>query len=101
MQEEYDALLDEEVRDDTIITPEYRTALATATATARAELRKQSRIGSFLISEAAERLLKTVLAELDKSGIDKNYFDHIDRHAAIVSAATTDLKLVARKDLKI
>src|SRR5271163_4207117 len=64
MQEEYDALWDEETQSNTFITPEYRTALAEATAKARAELRKQSRIGSFLISEAAERSLKTLLAEL-------------------------------------
>jgi hypothetical protein len=101
MQEEYDAFLDEETRANTFITPQYRSALVEATAKARGEVRKQSRIGSFLISETAEKLLGILLVELDKSGVDKTYFDRIDRHAAAVAETTVRLKTAARQDLKI
>ena len=66
MQEEFDALFDEGTKDNTFITPEYRTALVTATAKACTELRKRSRVGSFIISEAAGKLL----CELSPKWID-------------------------------
>ena len=100
MKEEFDALFDEGTKDNTFITPEYRTALVTTTAKARTELRKQSRVGSFIISEAAGKLLRELLTEMDRSGIDKSYFDRIDRNAAAIASTANKLKVGARRDMK-
>src|SRR4029077_1829611 len=97
MQEEFDALFDEGTKDNTFITPEYRTA---ATAKACTELRKRSRVGSFIISEAAGKLLRELLTEMDRSGIDKSYFDRIDRNADAIASTADKLKVVARRDMK-
>jgi hypothetical protein len=100
LQEEYDALWDEATVNNSALAPEFRSALSDATAKARAQLRKQSRIGSFIISSSAEQLLRTLLAEMDREIAEHDYFEHIDRNAAVIASTALNLKEVARRDIK-
>jgi hypothetical protein len=98
--EEIEHLLDEEIHDNVGLTPGFRSELAETSGKARAELRRQARIGSFIICKEAEELIAKLLSALDKAAADKTYFDHIDRNGAAISAAAKELKTVARRDLK-
>src|SRR5260370_13779618 len=88
LSEEIDQLLDEEMnKPEVAITPGHRTALAQASAKARLQLRKASRIGAFAISRDAEAILKGMLEQLNKAAIEKTYFDHLDSAGAAIDAA--------------
>jgi hypothetical protein len=99
LSEEIDQLLDEEMRPNFVVTPEHRTALATASAKARRHLRKASRIGSFTISPEAEAILVRMLKQLDLAVNEQTYFQHLDRNGAAIDAAIAELKIAARQDL--
>jgi len=101
VSEELDHLLNEEVRENYVITPGFRTALTEASSDARVKLRKAARIGAFTISKDSEKILSSLIEELERPGQSDTYFDHIDRSAALISQSLKNLKKAARRDLDV
>lgn len=99
--EEVDLLTDEEITHNNFITPAHRTKLAKAAGEARRQIRKASRIGSFLLSKKSEKILVKLLKNLERVRTEKTYFEHLDANWGALTDALDDLKRAARRDLGI
>jgi hypothetical protein len=71
---------------------------------AMADLRKHRDIGSFVISEEAMNVLKSLFAELEKSvkiGQLRSYIEYLDYRVGAVDQALAKMRDVAKRDLSI
>lgn len=81
------------------ITPERKAELAAASELAWKEIRRQSRIGDFLISHESKLIIDHLLERIEVATAADTYFEHIDKIGAALSDALRDLSKSARKDL--
>jgi hypothetical protein len=98
--EEVDLLTDEEITRN-VITPEHRTKLAEVAGLARRQIRKASRVGSFLLSEQSERILVSLLENLERARSERDYFSHLDANWGILIEALNKLKREAKAGLGV
>jgi hypothetical protein len=97
--EEMDQIWDAQVAGREL-SDETERSLREAASAAWPEIKRQARLGSFVLSEEAERTLAELLKKLEKSSSADSYFEHIDARCAALDAALKALKAAARADLK-
>lgn len=100
LMEEVDQLLDAEMLRREVA-PDRRAALEESARKARHQVRKISRIGSFILSDESQEILVGLLKELEKASNAHSYFEHLDESYGALKRAIDALKMEARKDLEL
>jgi gas vesicle protein len=78
-----------------------RAVLAKSAEKATLQIKKISRIGSFLLSEQSQDIVIDLLKELDEAFRANSYFEHLDEKYGVLKRAVDRLRKSAKKDLKV
>lgn len=78
---------------------EYMKELGEAARKARSKLIKRQRIGSFVISDAAEKILRDLENEFSKEPRPDSWFEYLDQNLFCATQAFDALRVEARRDL--
>jgi hypothetical protein len=100
LMEEADQLSDAEMTQREIAETK-RADLAKSAATAKHQIKKISRIGSFILSEESRSVIIDLLKEMDAAFQAKSYFEHLEENYGALKRAVDKLKESAKKDLKV